>query len=206
MRGESEQECCCPYCILKLSQALSVDNLFYIILNIHQISLQKKLIIFSVGASRVRMLSHPGVPQLREHSREKMRVVLHGLLQFLQECRVCGIPRSQALLVLQTHQFQGLLTETLPSGLSKGSSINEEFLSWKGKHFPPSSLPGLGAAFPRAHGGDAVTFHGVTIQYYCSSHLLKHFQHKLIFSHISPLVFHYTIQNFSFKKMSDSPK
>lgn len=45
-------------------------------------------------------------PWLREHSREKMRVILHCFLQFLQECCICGIPRSQTLFILQTHAFQ----------------------------------------------------------------------------------------------------
>lgn len=36
---------------------------------------------------------------------------------------------------------------------------------------------------------------------YCSSHLLKQFQHKLIFFHVLPFVFHYSAPNFSFKKM-----
>lgn len=88
-----------------------------------------------------------------------------------------------------------------PFGLSTFTSINEESLSWKGKHFPPSRLPGLGAAFPRAEEvmqGFWWSHHSV---YYCSSHLLKHFQHKLIFSHVFPLVFHYSVWNFSFRKM-----
>lgn len=36
-------------------------------------------------------------------SREKMRVVLHSFLQFLQECRICGISRSQTFLILKTN-------------------------------------------------------------------------------------------------------
>lgn len=189
------------YCILKLSQALSVDNLFYIILNINHISLQKKLLIFSVGPSRVRMLLTPWNPSAE------------GTLTWESEGGSSQSPpvspRTSCLWHPQVSDTPHPTNTPIP-GIADWNSalwpfqreLNKWILELKRKTSPSFQPAWIGSCFPQSPRRWCSDFSWCHYSVrYCSSHLLKHFQHKLIFSHVSPLVFHYTTQNFSFKKM-----
>lgn len=103
---------------------------------------------FTVSSSFSKNVVSVASPGLRHSSSYKHT---HSSIDFLLRSSA-----HRAALVLSHWNTAPVWPCGLLTGRPALSSTKEELLSWKGKHVPPSGLPGLEVSFLRAEGGDTI--------------------------------------------------